>query len=154
MQDTNITILIKLFDTLKESSTRNEESTQKLILQQLELVGQIKSLPVDDLKQALKEHAKESAENIGSCSGIIEIKTDTIMEALRTIINKLNRMMLIVLVVTSVATVAYFTIKTVNDNNNNKAKISYQMSDDELDILEDIRNQMEEHINNESDSSE
>jgi len=143
MHDDNITILIKLFDTLRESSNRNEDSTQKLIMQQLELVGQIKNLPVDDLKQALKEHAKESADNIDGCSGIIELKTNDIMEALRTVINKLNKMMLIVVVVTSVLSGGYFIIKTITDT---QSKV-YITDEKTQTLLESIKQQLDEHIN-------
>lgn len=143
MHDDNITILIKLFDTLKESSNRNEESTQKLIMQQLELVGQIKNLPVDDLKQALKEHAKDSADNIDNCSGIIELKTADIMDMLRTVINKLNKIMLIAIVVASVLSGGYFIVRTVTESQQNKVYIT----DEQTQILLDsIKQQLEDHI--------
>lgn len=144
MHDDNITILIKLFDTLKESSNRNEESTQKLIMQQLELVGQIKNLPVDDLRQALKEHAKDSADNIDNCSGIIELKTNDIMEALRTIINKLNKITLIVVIVTSLLSGGYFIVKTVTDTQKDKV---YFTDEQTQTLLENIKQQLDDHIN-------
>jgi beta-lactamase regulating signal transducer with metallopeptidase domain len=145
MMDDNITILIKLFDTLKESSMKNEASTQKLIMQQLELVSQIKNLPVEDLKTALKEHAKESVNNIDNCSGMIELKTADIMDMLRVILNKINKISLIVWIVLSVLSASYIIVKAV-DSYTKSDKIEETVSNEKIEMINDIKKQLSDHI--------
>jgi len=158
MRDDNITILIKLFDTLKESSNRNEESTQKLIMQQLELVGQIKNLPVEDLRQALKEHARDSADDIDGCSGMIELKTADIMDVLRIILNKINKISIIVIVVLSVLSASWVIIKTLNTRSEDQVyeQIKEKITNEQLEMIQDIRTQIQQHIKEElpSDTNE
>jgi hypothetical protein len=112
----NITILVKLFETLKESSDKNEETTQKLIVQQLELVSRIKNLPIDDLKQALKEHAKDSANNIDVCTETVEITGRDLMTEIKKIASKVNKMILVVIVTFTVLTGTYVFISNVADH--------------------------------------
>lgn len=143
MQDDNIKILVKLFDTLKESSNRNEVTTQKLVIQQLELVNQIKNLPVDDLRQALKEHAKESSDEINECSGVIEMETANIVKLLRDIINKINRMILVVIVAFSVVTASYVMIRATADDDKKIEQLKEEMQEDRKELIDEIQNQID-----------
>ena len=111
----NITILVKLFETLKESSDKNEDATQQLIVQQLELVGHIKHLPIEDLKQALKEHAKDSADSIDLCAETVEVTGKDLMEEIKKLAGKVNKMILVVLVTFTVLTGTYVFISNVAD---------------------------------------
>jgi pyruvate/2-oxoglutarate dehydrogenase complex dihydrolipoamide acyltransferase (E2) component len=120
----NIDILLKLFATLKESSDKNEEATKQLILQQLELVGHIKHLPIDDLRQALKEHAKDSEENIDACTETVEVTGKDLMEEIKKLASKVNKMILIVLVTFTILTGAYVVIRSTADNQENISTIS------------------------------
>lgn len=107
----NIDILLKLFATLKESSDKNEEATQQLILQQLDLVGHIKHLPIEDLSQALKEHAKDSASDIDSCEETVTTTSADLMTAINKINNKLTKMILVVSVAFTIAMGAFAIVK-------------------------------------------
>ena len=106
----NINILVKLFETLKESSDKNEEATQTLIIQQLDMVNHIKHLPIEDLKTALKEHAKDSKKEIDDCAGTVESTTGDIMELLRSVNTKITKMIVTVVVAFAVMTGGYFLI--------------------------------------------
>jgi len=110
-----ITTLEKLFDTLKDASNRNEAATNKLIDQQLELVTHIKTMPVEDLRIALKEHADKSTDEILDCSGTIELKTADIMESIKQLSSKVTKMILVVTVALTVATAGYFLIRYAAD---------------------------------------
>jgi hypothetical protein len=112
----NITILVKLFETLKEASDKNEDATQQLIVQQLELVGHIKHLPIEDLRQALKDHAKDSADNIDSCTETVEITGKDLMTEIKKLASKVNKMILVVLVTFAVLTGTYVFISNVADH--------------------------------------
>jgi len=112
----NITILVKLFETLKEASDKNEDATQQLIVQQLELVGHIKHLPIDDLRQALKEHAKESTDNIGSCVETVKFSVEDLMTEIKKLASKVNKMILVVVVTFTVLTGTYVFISNVADH--------------------------------------
>lgn len=112
----NITILVKLFETLKDSSDRNEETTQKLIVQQLELVSRIKNLPIEDLKQALKEHAKDSVNDISSCAETVETTGSDLMKEIKRLASKVNMMIVVVLVTFTILTGTYVFISDVADH--------------------------------------
>jgi molybdopterin biosynthesis enzyme MoaB len=60
-------IILKLFDTLKESTDKNERTMQILINQQQSLVESVTHLPIGEIRQEIKEHvisAKAERENI------------------------------------------------------------------------------------------
>lgn len=88
-----IEILSQLFGTLKDASNRNEKATQKLIDQQMELVGHIKAMPIEDIRKALSEHVTESR------NGIADIAA------------KVTKIFIIVGVTITVATSGYFLIR-------------------------------------------
>ncbi len=115
----NITILVKLFETLKDSSDKNEETTQKLIVQQLELVSHIKHLPIEDLNQALKDHAKDSANNIDICTETVEVTGKDLMTEIKKVASNVNKMILVVLVTFAVLTGTYVFISNVADHKQN-----------------------------------
>ncbi|MHA1801623.1 MAG: hypothetical protein ACTSWJ_07805 [Candidatus Heimdallarchaeaceae archaeon] len=49
-------IILKLFDTLKDSTDKNERTMQTLINQQQILVDNVTHLPIDEIKQDIKDH--------------------------------------------------------------------------------------------------
>lgn len=112
----NIDILLKLFATLKESSDKNEDATQQLILQQLDLVGHIKHLPIEDLSKALKEHAKDSASDIDSCEETVTTTSSDLMTAINKVNNKVTKMILVVSVAFTIAIATYGITKAFYDD--------------------------------------
>lgn len=112
-----IDILSKLFETLKDASNRNEQATDKLIAQQLDLVSHIKSMPVEDLKLALREHAKKSTQEIVDCNGTIELRTADIMEEIKKLSHKVTKLLIVVSVTITVATSGYFLIRYAAEKN-------------------------------------
>lgn len=102
----NIDLMIKLFDTLKQASDKNESSILSLIQQQDKLVGHIEHLPIKDLQDALKEHNKDSKDDIDSCTETVESKTDNILEGLSEIKEKVKTMITVVLVAFALFTAA------------------------------------------------
>lgn len=112
-----IDILSKLFETLKDASNRNEQATDKLIAQQLDLVSHIKAMPVEDLKLALREHAKKSTQEIVDCNGTIELRTADIMEEIKKLSHKVTKLLIVVSVTITVATSGYFLIRYAAEKN-------------------------------------
>jgi len=109
-------ILVKLFDTLKASTDKNESSTQQLIGQQQDLVTYIKNLPIKDLRDALNIHVKDSASNIDSCSNIVKLKTGVLMDELKKISVKISKMTLVAVVIFTVLAGAYVIVRTISDD--------------------------------------
>ena len=139
----NIDILLKLFATLKESSDKNEEATKQLILQQLELVGHIKHLPIEDLRQALKDHAKESSEEIDSCEETVTTTSEDLMTELKKMSNKVSKMILVVVVAFTILTGAYIIIRSVADNQESiSATQEAQHRKVATDVIEEIRKEI------------
>jgi len=102
-----IDTLTKLFDTLKDASYRNEQSTQRLIDQQLELVSHIKDMPIDEIKLALQSHASETKKSFAERV----TTTAIILEEIKKVGAKVTKMLIVVSVTLTVATAGYFLIK-------------------------------------------
>ena len=160
MNDDNI--LSKLFDTLRHASDRNEDATQKLIVQQLELVSHIKGMPIKELKLALENHAKDSKEDIDECSGTVVNTSNDIMEFLRQINTKLTKMLLVISVVIVVATGGYFIIRYAAEKGAPPAAWEERLQDIENDqhddfdkklkgFMEDIKKEINKRHKNDGD---
>lgn len=130
----NIHILLKLFDTLKEASDRNGSATEQLIVQQLELVSHIKHLPIEDLKQALKDHAKEASEDITSCSDTVESTSSGIKDEIQKINGKVGKAILVVVVAFTVMTGMYAFVKYDTSKSEKQT----------VEILEELKREIQE----------
>jgi hypothetical protein len=93
-----VDLLIKLFDTLKDASKDNYQLSQALLTNQNNIGNYIKSLPMDDLRQALKDHSKQSASDIGTCTDTVEIKSLDILKEVKAIGGKIRTMIIVVTV--------------------------------------------------------
>ena len=146
----NIDILLKLFETLKDSSDKNENATQQLIVQQLELVGHIKHLPIEDLRQALKDHAKEADISIDACSETIENTTGDLMKVIQNMSSRVNKMIIVVVVAFTVLATAYGIVKTMGDSDSKfdtwKEKIDIEQEEARHkianELIEELRKEM------------
>lgn len=115
-----IDLLIKLFDTLKDSSKETQELCRAMLTNQTRIGSTMKGIPFDEIKSMLKEHAKESSQEIDTCAETVETKSDGLMEEIKNIGHKVNRMILVVVVAFSVMTGGYFLIKYAADTDNSK----------------------------------
>ena len=113
MTDNISSVLVRLFDTLKDATDKNEESTQELISQQADLVTHIKNLPIKDLKALLELHAKNSKTEVDTCSANVTTKTDDLMKEILKIGNKVSRMILVVIVAFTILMGTYVIIRNV-----------------------------------------
>ena len=93
-----IDLLIKLFDTLKDASKETQQLCHAMLTNQNNIGNYMKTLPMDDLKQALKDHSKESTDEIGTCTETVESTTDNILERVKVIEGKIGKMILVVIV--------------------------------------------------------
>jgi hypothetical protein len=106
-----IDLLIKLFDTLKDSSKETQDLCRAMLTNQTKIGGAMQGIPFDEIKTMLKDHAKESSKEIDTCSETVEMKTDGIMEEVKALGNKVNRMILVVVVSFSIMTGGFFLIR-------------------------------------------
>lgn len=151
----NIDILIKLFDTLKESSDKNSGATQQLITQQLDLVSHIKNLPIEDLRDALKEHAKQATDDMGDCVETVTTSSVDLMGEVKIIGSKVNKMILVVLVAFSLLTGTYLFVRSSYDSGKKfqewQEKIESQQNEEHHAIADEIIKQLREEIRSLSD---
>ncbi|MHA1867521.1 MAG: hypothetical protein ACTSXD_05595 [Candidatus Heimdallarchaeaceae archaeon] len=83
----NPEIIIKLFDTLRDATDKNERTMQTLINQQQTLVDTVKHMPIDEIRQEVKDHVVSAkAERI-----VISDKVDKVD-------SKVGKMILVVIV--------------------------------------------------------
>jgi hypothetical protein len=103
----NVELMVKLFETLKESSDKSESTLRKLIEQQHSLISLIEYMPVKELHEALKDHSKVSSIEIGTCTDTVNLTSDSILEKVKIIENKIGKMILVVVVAFAVLSMGY-----------------------------------------------
>ena len=91
-----IDLLLKLFDTLKDSLKDIHTANNALLTNQNDISNHIKGLPMEEVKQLLKDHAKESSDDIDSCTETVESKSDTILNEIKIIKDKIKTMIIVV----------------------------------------------------------
>ena len=141
--------ILELFGMLKSSVDKDIEATDKLINQQFELVTQLKTLPIADIKQMLKEHADKSEKEIDECSGTIELKTGEIMEKLKEIIAKINKAFWVIAIVAGLMATAYFVVRSSYDNENVFKKWQKEITDQQNKEHEELVDSITEKIREE-----
>jgi len=91
-----IDLLLKLFDTLKDQMKDIHTAFQALLTNQNNIGNYIRNLPMEEVKQLLKDHSKESTDEIGTCTETVETKSDDILTAVNTMKERVDRMILVV----------------------------------------------------------
>lgn len=99
-------LLVKLFDTLKDALKEVSHLCQTMLSNQRDIASIIKSLPIADVKEALKEHAKESTNDIDSCTETVQTQTGSIINKLDEIKMKIRTMIIVVTVAFTLFTAA------------------------------------------------
>ena len=102
----DIDLLIKLFDTLKDSMKDQQTVHNALLTNQNDLGNHLKTLPIEEIKQILKDHTKDSSDDIDSCTETVESKSDAILEEVKDIKGKIKNMILVVVVAVSLFGIA------------------------------------------------
>jgi predicted PurR-regulated permease PerM len=136
-------IIVKLFDTLKDSSDKTTEALNNLISQQNELISHVNHLPIDDLKQALRDRSDQAAKDVEKSS----IDSKTILEKLRDMDKKLSKVLIAIAVAFSIIAAAYIIVRSTTDTNkiiNTVVKRIDQDQDQKHDrIINEIKKEIE-----------
>ena len=128
-----IDLLLKLFDTLKDSMKDQQTVHNALLTNQNDIGNYIKTMPMEEIKQMLKEHVKDSSDEIDSCTETVETKSDKIMEEVQALKQRVSRMILVVIVAFTILTGSYVIIRTVAED-----KTSHKQ------IVEEVKEMIEE----------
>jgi len=100
--------ILKLFDTLKEA-IRDMNDTLKQLLDNQKSIGEyMKSLPIKELKDSLKEHNKESNDNIDTCTETVNTQTKDVLKGIRSIQDILIRAIITISVFFALITSGWF----------------------------------------------
>ena len=113
-------IIVKLFDTLKDSTDKNERTIQTLINQQQVLVENVTHLPIDEIKQDIKDHIVSAKEERKGISDKIDV-----------INSKVTKMILVVIVAFSILTGSWMFIRSaanVSDHQDLKQDIVRELN--------------------------
>lgn len=102
----DVDLLIKLFDTLKDSSKDTQVMCQAMLTNQTNIGNYIRNLPLEELKNLIKDHAKTSEDDIESCTETVQTKSDNILKEVNTLKGKVKTMITVVIVAFSLVTVA------------------------------------------------
>jgi cation transport ATPase len=98
-------IILKLFDTLKDSTDKNERTMQVLINQQQTLVDNVTHLPINEIRQEIKDHISSAQKERKD----IENKVDKVD-------SKVTKMIIVVLVAFTIITGGYTLIAHDSDH--------------------------------------
>ena len=101
-----VDLLLKLFDTLKDSSKDTQQMCQAMLSNQTNISNFMKNLPLAEIKEMLKDHAKESGDDIGTCTETVESQTDAILKEVRQLKGRIKTMITVVIVTFSLFTIA------------------------------------------------
>lgn len=150
-----IDLLIKLFDTLKDASKETQQLCHAMLTNQNNIGNYMKSLPMDDLKQALKDHSKESTDEIGTCTETVESKSDNILERVKAIEGKIGKMILVVIVAFTLFTTAILIANFSNPHSQAQDRATIEDLQKIIDadkirtdeVIEDLRKTVEEFHN-------
>lgn len=107
----NPEIIIKLFDTLKDATDKNERTMQTLINQQQTLVDTVKHMPIDEIRQEVKDHVVSAKE-----------ERQGILDKLGNVDSKVGKMILVVVVAFTLFSSAVLLAK-LNDSNSQQTII-------------------------------
>ena len=147
-----IDLLIKLFDTLKDASKETQQLCHAMLTNQNNIGNFMKNLPMNELKQALKDHSKESTDEIGTCTETVETKTDNILERVKAIEGKIGKMILVVVVAFTLFGSAIMIANFTNPHSQSQdrdtiTELKKIIDEDKLrtdEVIEDLRKTIEE----------
>ena len=107
--------IIKLFDTLKESTDKNERTMQTLINQQQILVDTVKHMPINEIRKEIQDHI-ESAQK----------ERNVILDHIIKMDFKITKMIITVVVAFSILAGGYLFIRSVVDHTSTKTPTHIQ----------------------------
>lgn len=93
-----VDLLIKLFETLKDALRDTNQLCQAMLNNQTSIANHMKNLPIEDLKQVLKDNSKESSDDIGTCTETVETQGVNILNEIRDLKGKVKTMIIVVVV--------------------------------------------------------
>lgn len=108
-----IDLLLKLFDTLKDAIKDIQLMCQAMLTNQNNIGNYVKSLP-----DALKDHAKESSDEIGTCTETVEAQSDTVLNEIRELKGKVKTMIIVVVVAFTLFTAAVMIARLTDERPN------------------------------------
>jgi hypothetical protein len=115
--------IIVLFKTLKEA-IYDMNSTLKDMLNNQKTIGTyVENLPIKELKDTLKEHNKESNENIDECTEAVNLQTKDIIEGISNIKDILIRTIITISVFFGIVTSGWFYKAFVSPSINPTVKL-------------------------------
>ena len=120
-------LLIKLFDTLKDSIRDMQQLCQAMLTNQTNIGNYVKNLPIDEVKELLKEHSKDSSVEIETCSETVGTQADAILNEVKELKGKVKTMIIIVIVAFTLFTSAILI-----------GKLSVDVEEIKKEIIEDL----------------
>lgn len=138
-----VDLLIKLFDTLRDMTRDIQQLCQAMLTNQTNIGNYVKNLPMEDVREILREHKRESSDEIGACTETIETQGDEIVkeiklnrEEMKEMRSKIKTMIIVVIVAFTLFSTAIM-IAEINDDKGSE----YQELVEKIESLENQINQ-------------
>jgi len=136
MTNGNPEIILKLFDTLKESTDKNERTMQTLINQQQALVDHVKHMPMKEIRQEIQDHIESAFNEREQIKTKIDTKSETILEKLRTIDTKVVKMIVVVIVAFAIISGGTIIFRALSETTGHSHNEIYERVDERFDQIE------------------
>jgi len=126
-----IDFLLELFKTLKQASDSTESTLREMIGQQEKLVGHVEHIPVQDIKDDLKEHDTK-----------VDKKGDKILKEVEDVKGKVGKMITVVLVAFSLLTISFIVGRLSMDTTGVKKQIQTEQHEEHQQLIDTITESM------------
>ena len=130
----------KLFDTLKETTDDNTKTLQKLVEQQISLIGTVETWPISEIKQDIKDHVISAANERKDISTKIDTKSGGLLE----IVNDLTVKVKLMIGVVAAAVVLTGAIYVIG-----RFYIDYELPKQEVSQIQEQFNEQQKQEHNE-----
>ena len=109
-------VIIKLFDTLRDAIKDMHFTLKEMLSNQKTIATYMETLPIDDLRTSLKDHNKESTDNIDECTEVINNQSHDIMKKLDKIHTIIYKTTVVVWVFIGVVSLLFTYNKFIKPN--------------------------------------
>ena len=136
----------QLFGTLEKATDNNSKTLQKLVDQQVSLISTVEKMPINEIKQDIKDHVAAAFNERKSISDKIETKSESILDEVKDLTIKVKLMIGIVSAAVVISGIAYFVARFYFDAKYTKEarlqqEIEQELEHDEIkrEVIEAIR---------------
>jgi len=115
-------LILKLFDMLKDAVKEVSDTLKQLLNNQQSIGEYMKTLPIKELKDSLREHDRDANNNIDSCTETVQLQTSDILKSIQSLKDIIVRSIIIISVFFTLVTSGWFYKSFIQPQSNDDLK--------------------------------